>query len=513
MRMRAAAWPPRLRHVIRARPSPRSAFRVVPATVVIVVAAATAGSAAAGEQAVSLRLDYACVFPSASRPVSTLVTATFPAAGAADHPILPTGTGVAVTLPPAAVADLIRLDAAMVKLTASLSTKVAEGTRQASANWRAFKSPATVITRGRPLTFTATGSAPPITAAAAGEVTVTAGGLTLVFTARKASTSPASPANTSPPSPADTSPASPANTSPPSPANSKPASVRVSCVPRPGQDTILARIAVAGPASAKPRASGADNPAKCLPFPKNLRLNPRFPLPKPPPGSKTFHLPQPACAYAAGYTNARKLNEAALVGPGLTDLRLGLVTFTKFTSKYSYIQQNAAGQLEFHGQPVLPPARATLLAFGFVPVSATIQISEIGSLNVALIACSPPNNCPNPPPKNEALFFGLVSLHISNVDVNGVPLNVGPHCQTATPFTLALTGIPPAYNVSLIQGVLTGTVTIPPFKGCSNGTENLDPIFDATVSGPGNFVKITQAPVCTPQAQVGCPPAKPVPKH
>jgi len=94
-----------------------------------------------------------------------------------------------------------------------------------------------------------------------------------------------------------------------------------------------------------------------------------------------------------------------------------------------------------------------------------------------------------------------------------VPLNVGTHCQTATPFNLELTGVPPAYNVGLIKGVLTGTVTVPPFKGCTDGTENLDPIFDATVSGPGNFVKVTQAPVCTPKAHFGCPPAKPIPKH
>jgi hypothetical protein len=219
------------------------------------------------------------------------------------------------------------------------------------------------------------------------------------------------------------------------------------------------------------------------------------------------------CSYAAGYTNARKLNEAALVGPGLTNLHLGLVTFTKFTHKYSFLQQNVAGQFEYHGQPVLPPARATLLAFGFVPVSATIQISEIGSLNVALISCAPTNKCPNPPPKNVALFFGSVILRISNVDVNGVPLDVGPRCQTSTPFNLELTGIPPAYNISLLEGVLTGTVTIPKFKGCANGIEDLDPLFNATVSGPGNFVKVTQAPPCTPNNNFGCPPVKPKPVH
>jgi hypothetical protein len=514
MRMRRAGRPPRMRPVRLAHPSSSRAFRVAAVAAVVAGAGVTAGSAAAaGQEAVSLRLGYTCAFPSGSRPVSTLVSATFPAAGTAGQPIRPTGTGIAVTLPRAAVADLARLNAAAVTLTASLRTKVTEGTTSATAIWRDLRSPATAIPRKGPLTLTASGSAPPVTAAGAGEVTVTASGLTLGFTAGPRQ--PTSPAN-SQPSPANSQP-SPAN-SQPSPANSQPASparVWVACVPRAGQDTTLARIAVAAPAPARATtpAPPGDNPAKCLPFPKGLKLNPRFPLPKPLPGSRAFHAPQPGCAYSTGYTNARKLHEAALVGPGLADLELGLVTFTKFTSKYSYFQQRVAGQLEYHGRPVLPPARATLLGFGFVPVSATIQISEIGSLNLALISCAPTNKCPNPPPKNVALFFGLVTLRISHVAVNGVPLNVGPHCQTATPFNLVLTGVPPAYNVSLIQGVLTGTVTIPPFKGCMNGTDNLDPIFTATVSGPGNFVKVTQAPICTPTTGGGCPPVKPVPKH
>jgi hypothetical protein len=113
------------------------------------------------------------------------------------------------------------------------------------------------------------------------------------------------------------------------------------------------------------------------------------------------------------------------------------------------------------------------------------------------------------------LFYGLVSLHISNVRVNGIPLNVGPHCQTARPFDLELSGTPPAYDVSAVHGVLTGTINVPSFSGCANGSDNLDPIFDATVSGPGNFAKITQAALCTPAQPKpnGCPPAKPHPKH
>jgi hypothetical protein len=222
----------------------------------------------------------------------------------------------------------------------------------------------------------------------------------------------------------------------------------------------------------------------------------------------------PGCAYAAGYTNAAKLKEAALVGPGLTDLKLGLTTAIKFAKPYTFLQQNVAGQLEYHGKPELPPARATLLGFGFTPVSATLQISEVGSLNAAFITCAPnpPGKCPKSV-KIEALFFGNVNLRIHNVAVNGVPLNVGPHCQTVQPFPLELIGVPPTYNVATLNGILTGVVTIPEFKGCADGADNLDPLFDATVSGPGNFVKINQALICTPINNLNCPPAKAKPVH
>jgi hypothetical protein len=210
-----------------------------------------------------------------------------------------------------------------------------------------------------------------------------------------------------------------------------------------------------------------------------------------------------------------------LVGPGLTDLHLALKNYFKSTHEYTYFQQRAAGQLEYHGLPELPPVRATLLAFGFMPVSATIQLSEIGSLNIALISCgdnsdiTKTDKCPNPPPKNAAILYGSVMLRIYDVAINGVPLNVGAHCQTVTPFDLDLLGVPPSYNVPDLHGVLTGTVTVPQFTECANGSDDLDSIFDATVSGPDNFVKVNQAVYCSPTVPPPnqCPPRKPPPKH
>src|SRR5215472_15477307 len=166
MRMRTGGWPARMRRAALARRAPRGAVRVVAVALVIVAAGVSVGSAAAGQQSVSLRLGYTCAFPSASWPVTTLVTATFPASGTAGQPVQPTGTGIAVTLPQAAVTDLARRNSAAMTLTARLNTKVTEGPRQSTVIWRGLSAPATAITRGGPLTLTTSGAAPPVTAAA-----------------------------------------------------------------------------------------------------------------------------------------------------------------------------------------------------------------------------------------------------------------------------------------------------------------------------------------------------------
>jgi hypothetical protein len=62
----------------------------------------------------------------------------------------------------------------------------------------------------------------------------------------------------------------------------------------------------------------------------------------------------------------------------------------------------------------------------------------------------------------------------------------------------ASTNDDPNYVVNT-GGFLSGTATIPPFHGCGAG-ENLDPLFTASLSGPGNYIRITQGPICNTNA-------------
>jgi hypothetical protein len=255
----------------------------------------------------------------------------------------------------------------------------------------------------------------------------------------------------------------------------------------------------------------------CLPYRQGIKLNPHFPMPKPPKkATRTTLAQQPGCTYIAGFTNARKLGEAAFVGPAYNDLVIALVTY--FYDVPEYLQDRNAGLPQYDGQPEFPPTRATLLGFGFMPVSATLQLSETGTFNAIFLqrehgkfGCKKPKGfCA------VTTVTARLDLHLSDVNVNGVPLNVGSNCQTATPFTVTLKGQYPAYQITN-GGPLTGTVNIPPFKGCHNGTDNLDPIFTASVSGAGNETLLTQARPCVPNLNAhkvpGCPPGKPHPNH
>jgi hypothetical protein len=215
------------------------------------------------------------------------------------------------------------------------------------------------------------------------------------------------------------------------------------------------------------------------------------------------------CAYIIGYSNVRKLKGAALVGPGLTGLTLNVRVVFKL-KKPEYFEFDSAGELDFKPCPTckikhaLPPAHTTFLGFGFMPVSATLQLTEVGTTNIISVGggFSLTSNT----------VWTEVRLQVSNVKINGVPVDVGPHCQSATPVLLKLLGDPngnPPYSLQN-GGPLTGNVTLPNFTGCGAG-DNLDPLFTASISGPKNFVLLTQGPLCPLVGSGICPPRIPKP--
>jgi hypothetical protein len=171
----------------------------------------------------------------------------------------------------------------------------------------------------------------------------------------------------------------------------------------------------------------------------------------------------------------------------------------------------STGELYYQGRHELPPVRATFLAFRFVPVTATLTVTELTPIKIRSVS-----GTTAPPYPITVHATTTVRIRISDVDVNGVPLAIGPHCRPVSSPRLTLIGhgdntIPPTGYTVATGGPLSGRLTIPAFTDCGV-TENLDPLLTGSISGPGNYVLQTQGKLCGPAdpQEWTCPP--PVPK-
>jgi hypothetical protein len=472
-----------------------------------IAAGAASGAASASRpqattlpQATTVRLVYACRFPSRTRQTSVQISAIFPAKAVAGGPIQPTGVTLAVKLPPAGVADLVKRHASAVRASAELTLGVAQAGKSATVAWPGLEVPETTVPSAGSMTLDASGAVPPIIVGGSGNVTVTAGSLLLALTVRTASDASTGPLRTA----GGTSPS-------PSPSPGRTVAspdVRIACTPVAGQVATLATVPVARargqvPASA-PQA--AVHPPLCPKLPRDgYKQNKRFPLPKPPAGAIiSSPAPAPGCAYTGGYADVLKLNGAGLITPGEVNLDTEARLAYCFPPDHvghcrkgtNYFQEDNYGQLNYNGLPEFPPSTTTFLAFGFEPVSATLHLIEIGTLNAVAIgpysATDPPCSTAHPC-QTITTVSSYLYIRVTNVAINGVPLNVGADCGTA-PFDAIVTGTTPFYVVTT-GGPVTGTIDIPPFTNCGVG-EDLNPLFTASISGPDNVSLLTQGPAC-----------------
>jgi hypothetical protein len=219
------------------------------------------------------------------------------------------------------------------------------------------------------------------------------------------------------------------------------------------------------------------------------------------------------CAYLTGYSNIKKLNTSVLQPAGIVN-----IAATKFIRTCpegtGTLCQKALALPELDGKPQLPPAPGSFFIFGVIPATGTVQLTQIGQADVYLWSTSRPpyRGLTTIKAKLSAQILDGTQPGVEPPTVNGVPLDVGPNCKTAEPIDAVFTATYDDYSITK-GGLLKGTVTIPPFSGCG-ASEDLDPIFTAVISGPGNYVQLTQGAVCTVTGNnSGCPPVKPEPKR
>jgi len=481
---------------------------------VISASGVLADATPAGAQVVRTHLAYRCRFPAGPRPVSVTVAGTFPATAVTGQPIKPSQVRTIVSFPRSAVTGPGGLGAARVTGYNVLSASVADHASAVTARWPGqLRTPVRIPGTGTVhLAFPAT--VPPVTPQSAGTVTFSAAGLTLDL--RRAG---GAAVNLE--------------------------SLHVTCTLRPGQHATLAAIpAIAAPTPSATITPGAKD--------RRHRKSPAAAGGGIPPGcgKKFIHggtkTPTLGCAYLIGYADAKKLNGAALIGPSADGTapaaQLNVDAYGSDAANVHgvvHVYNCTAGQLDFHKRREFPPVKATFLNFGFAPVTAVLQLSE-----TKWPANHPPKENPHcykggfVPGKPVKLTSPIISvftdtanagdipivntgttylaISISQVAVNGVPLPVGPDCGIVHSMKAVLVGHgtnnPPSGYTIGGGGPLTGTVTIPKFANCGVG-ENLDPLLDASISGPMNFQLITQGVLCTPGTHppLGCPPNVPKP--
>jgi hypothetical protein len=122
----------------------------------------------------------------------------------------------------------------------------------------------------------------------------------------------------------------------------------------------------------------------------------------------------------------------------------------------------------------LPPATGSFTEIGFVPVKATTELIPVGQATGTVAKVG-----------GAVTATAQVTLRITSLTVAGLPILVGPVCQSAYPATITLASqagwSPP------VGGVLAGSYTIPPFQNCLLAT----PMINLTIPGPGNTIALT----------------------
>jgi hypothetical protein len=248
----------------------------------------------------------------------------------------------------------------------------------------------------------------------------------------------------------------------------------------------------------------------------------------------------PAAAYLGGWTDAAKLDGSLPVGypePALAASAGSGEGVQKSPARIGtniYLCVRVLLQLDYHGLRELPPIRATFLAYGFEPVTATVQLVQPGPRDFK--SCVEPDGTTSPacPPitavayaddtttsptyqQYQIVASAQLSLRISDVTVDGTPLNVGGSCAAGSVTTpgnpigydgAVLAGgdeqgePEPQYASPLYGGAVDGSVYIGPVSGCGPGGD-LDPLLTSAISGNGNYVKLIQSVLC--EEETGLP--------
>lgn len=456
---------------------------------------------ASGTHVIESRLSYSCTSASGDHEADVTVSVELPLSSPVGTAVQPEHVQLGLALAPELLGELPEGAPPKLSGVARLETAVTQNGVATGMSWEGLEIAESTVTPGQDMAVEATGAVPTVTPRSSGVMVFAAGKLRLDLVVQTEGEAQADPAvvSISCAVDADQSAEMGAVEVPTAPAGS------VTGTPDPGSGRAVSPQVDAGRPDPEERATSEVEVPDL-------------------PGCTVFYGPitLPAVGahgYMAGYANVNK-QKAAMEFKDPAHLRLQLnsmlAAFACPDGGLTWI--HSEGTMDYNGKPQMPPARSTFLTFGFMPTTATVEMSLTGPINIETIYQSAPDPVTHRIPETTT-STAHVSIRLYDVKVNGTPLDVGPDCRAVRPMSLVLTGKgstgtgpPEGYTVKF-GGALTGSSDVPPFSGCGV-TEDLDNVFTASVSGNGNFTKMMQGPLCVDNVPANCPePPRPKPER
>ncbi|WP_406281983.1 DUF6801 domain-containing protein [Streptomyces sp. NBC_00209] len=464
------------------------------------------GGSAADESAGPVSLAAACGTEdsdAAAVAATVALSVDVPATGEVDRPVQPGPVSFALTLSRADLAGLLPEGAEAVVSRAALKVRVAQNGESAEAPWE-LNAPSTPLPADGDVTLVHSGEVPYVTFGAAGDVYFSVGEFTVEL--RSATAAPEA---------------------------GEPALATVTCRLKEGESGQVATthvIEVGGnepsgtPTTPADGAAGAgdgdiaversaaaaaaeeEDPDWC-PVEQPVGEMDASEAPQAPPGAPLRATELPGtfmCANALGLANVRKLNGAMIINNPAAPELISVLSSKRSFARAAKEEGGAYARIDSLANLDLPDAESTFLAFGFQPVTAMVSF-ENGPMTISI---GNVGSAPNRITFSTVYFEQSLRLH--DVKINGTPLDVGSNCKTSKPFKVVLNGGEAYKNVG-VGGLLEGEVDIPAFTGCGTGGEDLNPLFTASLSGPGNRIFMNQASTCNPASPTRsyCPPPLP----
>ena len=127
----------------------------------------------------------------------------------------------------------------------------------------------------------------------------------------------------------------------------------------------------------------------------------------------------------------------------------------------------------FKATLTLPDATLSFKQFGLIPVTATTHFINngptTGTINLSTGGVTSTSH---------------ITMQIVSLSIAGLPVLIGPACESSTPARIRVTS-QPGFNI-VKGGNLAGTYTIPQFANCGLVT----PLINLTLTGSGNTITL-----------------------